>query len=158
MKTIMTTTQFTTIGANRRFSIWDAGRHLLMSDKTARYEFIKTMLIRFRYRKLNKANKGLLLRFLRRVSGYSKVHIKRLVQQYLRTGKLHCKQRTAVPFTRSIRLLISVHWHKPMSGMKHSLGLRPRNYLSVPIRCLTICVMNDWRTSLLPTCITCATQ
>ena len=71
-----------------------------MPGKAACYEFIKTMLIRFKYRKLNKANKGLLLRFLSRVSGYSKVQIKRLVQQYLRTGKLYCKQRTTAPFTR----------------------------------------------------------
>ena len=106
----------------------------------------------------NKANKGLLLRFLSRVSGYSKVQIKRLVQQYLRTGKLHCKQRTAVPFTRKYTLADIRYWHKPMSGMKRSPDPPPRSCLSVLIPCLENAVMNDWRKSLLPTCTTCGTQ
>ncbi len=44
------------------------------------------------------------------------------MQQYLRTGKLRCKQRTTVPFTRKytlvdIRLLAQTdEWHGTLSG------------------------------------------
>ena len=71
---------------------------------------------------LNKDDKGALLRFLSRVSGYSEVQIKRLVQQYLRTGKLRYQQRTSVPFTRKytsadIHLLAHTdEWHGTLSG------------------------------------------
>ncbi len=118
----MTTTQFKTLEQIEDFLSGTQDGTFSMPGKAACYEFIKTMLIRFKYRKLNKANKGLLLRFLSRVSGYSKVQIKRLVQQYLRTGKLHCKQRTTAPFTRKytpadIRLLAKTdEWHETLSG------------------------------------------
>lgn len=93
-----------------------------MPTKAARYAFIQTLLIRFKYRGLGKAEKGVLLRFLSRISGYSKVQVKRLVQQYLQTGKLQCRQRTAAPFTRKytpadIRLLAQTDaWHDTLSG------------------------------------------
>lgn len=118
----MTTTQFTTLKQVEDFLSGTQDGTFSMPTKAARYEFIKTMLIRFKYRQLTKADKGLLLRFLSRVSGYSKVQIKRLVQQYLRTGKLRCKQRTVAPFTRKytpadIRLLAQTdEWHGTLSG------------------------------------------
>jgi len=118
----MTTTQFTTLKQIADFLSGTQDGTISMPTKAARYEFIKTMLIRFKYRQLNKAGKGLLLRFFSRVSGYSKVQTKRLVQQYLRTGQLRCKQRTVAPFTRKytpadIRLLAQTdEWHDTLSG------------------------------------------
>ncbi len=118
----MTTTHFKTLAQVTDFLLGTEKRTFSIPTKADRYEFIKTILIRFKYRQLNKADKGLLLRFLSRVSGYSKVQTKRLVQQYLRTGKLHCKQRTSAPFTRKytaadIRLLAHTdEWHGTLSG------------------------------------------
>ncbi|MCZ6802967.1 MAG: hypothetical protein O7D86_03280 [Proteobacteria bacterium] len=97
MKTILTTTQFETREQVKDFLSGTPDGRFSMPTKAARYEFLKTMLIRF---KTTKQTKGVLLRFLSRVSGDSKGPIKRLVQPYLGTGKLPCKQGTAAPFTR----------------------------------------------------------
>lgn len=118
----MNTEQFTTFDQIRDFLAGTQEGAFSMPTKAARYAFLQTMLIRFKYRTLGKPGKGLLLRFLSRVSGYSRVQVKRLIQQYLRTGKLHCRQRTAAPFTRKytpvdIRLLAQTDaWHGTLSG------------------------------------------
>jgi len=119
---MMNTDQFTTLEQIRDFLCGTQTGSFSMPTKAARYTFIQTMLIRFKYRHLGKVEKGLLLRFLSRVSGYSKVQVKRLGQQYLRTGRLQCRQRTAVPFPRKytpadIRLLAQTDaWHSTLSG------------------------------------------
>ena len=53
--------------------------------KDARYAWIQAMLLRFHYHQLGKAEKGLLLDFLQKVSGYSRIQVKRLIQQYRQT-------------------------------------------------------------------------
>jgi transposase InsO family protein len=75
-----------------------------------------------RYRQLGKADKGLLLDFLQKVSGYSRIQVKRLVKQYLKTGKLQRRQRTVKGFSRKytledIRLLAHTdELHGTLSG------------------------------------------
>ena len=54
-----------------------------------------------RYRRLGKAEKGLLLGFLQKVLGYSRIQIKRRVGQSIKTGKLKRRQRTVKGFTRT---------------------------------------------------------
>ena len=61
---------------------------LIIDAKQDRYAWIQDMLIRFRYRRLSKADKGLLLSFLQKVSGYSRIQIKQLVKQYHKTGRI----------------------------------------------------------------------
>lgn len=74
----MTTEQFTTLEQIRDFLSGTQEGTFSMPTKAARYAFIQALLIRFKYRGLGKAEKGVLLRFLSRVSGYSKVQVKRL--------------------------------------------------------------------------------
>jgi len=57
--------------------------------KEARYAWIQAILLRFHYRQLGKAEKGLVLDFLQKVSGYSRIQVKRLIQQYVQHGRLH---------------------------------------------------------------------
>ena len=47
----------------------------------ARYDFIARTVQRFGYRHLKRADKGVVLRFLERVSGYSRQHLTRLVKR-----------------------------------------------------------------------------
>jgi len=54
----------------------------------ARYRHIEEVLRRFRYGRLKKPDKGLVLRYLERTTGYSRQQLTRLVAQCLRTGKL----------------------------------------------------------------------
>ena len=67
-------------------------------------------LARFHYHSLGKTDKGLLLRYLIKVSGYSRTQVKRLIKQYRDTGRLCARQRTVPGFARrytdaDIRLL-----------------------------------------------------
>ena len=90
--------------------------------KDARYTWIQTMLLRFHYPQLGKAEKGLLLDFLQKVSGYSRIQVKRLIQQSHHTGQLQRRQRTIQGFRRrytleDIRLLAQTdELHGRLSG------------------------------------------
>ncbi len=90
--------------------------------KAARYTWLQTMLFRFRYPQLRKTEKGLLLDFLQKVSGYSRIQVKRLIQQSHQTGQLQRRQRTVQGFRRrytleDIRLLAQTdELHGTLSG------------------------------------------
>ena len=98
MKTIMNDTQIKTLEQVRQFLNGVEAIDLVIETKEARYAWIRETLIRFRYRQLGKADKGLLLDFLHKASGYSRIQVKRLVKQYLKTGKLQRRQRTVKGF------------------------------------------------------------
>ena len=66
--------------------------------KEDRYAFIQRSLIRFRYNGLNRTDRGLLLRFMTHVSGYSHVQVKRLAAAYIKHGRIERKQVTARQF------------------------------------------------------------
>ncbi len=83
---------------------------LVSSDKDTCYRWIQDELARFRYRTLPRQSKGVLIRYLMKVSGYSRQQITRLIAQYRKTGRLRRRQRTSSGFTRKytekdIRLL-----------------------------------------------------
>jgi len=90
--------------------------------KQQRYEFVRGQLEKFRYRALKKTEKGLVIRFLIKVSGYSRQQMTRLIGRYVQTGKLAPKQRTAIPFRtkytpEDIRLLAALdERHNTPSG------------------------------------------
>lgn len=67
-------------------------------SKDERYEWLQQRLVHFRYRGLNKAEKGLLRRYLSKVSGYSRQQLTRLIKQYRNHGKLKRDQRTVNGF------------------------------------------------------------
>ncbi len=81
-----------TLGQVRQFLQGTADIELEIETKAKRYVWIEETLIRFRYLKLSKSDKGLLLSFIEKVSGYSRVQIKRFVRQYFLTG--HVRQRS----------------------------------------------------------------
>ena len=106
----MNDTHITTLDHVRQFLNGFAAMEFQIDAKAARYPWIQTMLLRFRYHQLRKAEKGLLLDFLQKVSGYSRIQVKRLIQQSRQTGQLHRRQRTVQGFRRrstleDIRLL-----------------------------------------------------
>ena len=99
-----------------------AAVELSIDAKEDRYTWIQTTLVRFHYLRLNKADKGLILSFLQKVSGYSRIQIKRLVRQYCKTGHIRRRQRTSKGFSRQytdedIRLLARTdELHGTLSG------------------------------------------
>ena len=60
----------------------------LNSSKNEHYKWFRHELIRFRYLSLGKVDKGVFVRYLIKVSGYSRSQITRLIKQYRTTGNI----------------------------------------------------------------------
>ena len=83
------------------------------SNKQSRYDWVRRTLVRFNYLGCNKSDKGVLMGYLMKVSGYSLAQVKRLIKRYRETGKLAPRQRTVRGFARryskaDIRLLAAM--------------------------------------------------
>ena len=57
-----------------------------------RYHWIETVLVRFRYYWLKRAEKGVIRRYIEKVSGYSWAQVSRLIGEYNRRGRLRKAQ------------------------------------------------------------------
>ncbi len=114
MKTIMKLEDLTTVGQLTEFlSGTQAVAFSVISDKDDCYRWIQGVLIKFRYQRLGKQDKGVVIRYLMKISGYSRQQTTRLITQYRKTGKLKRRQRTVAGFTRKytaqdIRLLAAM--------------------------------------------------
>ena len=53
-----------------------------------KYYWIEEVLIRFRYHRLKRAEKGMIRRYVQKVTGYSRSQVSRLIAEYKRTGRL----------------------------------------------------------------------
>ena len=102
---------------------------------TERYDFISRTLQRFGYRLLPRADKGVVLRFLERVSGYSRQQLTRLVQRGAGRQPLtkrYCASRTSFARTYTsadVRLLaLTDTLHNTLSGLA-TKKLMERAYL-----------------------------
>ena len=73
---------------------------LVTDSKDECYRGIKRILLRFKYTSLNKRSRGTLIRFLIKITGYSRQQMTRLVQQCRDTGEIERKQRTYQGFER----------------------------------------------------------
>lgn len=86
----MTTTNLTTIEALEAFL---EGNQLaafaVLGNKTQRYNFIRKTLVKFGYISLPKKDKGVVIRYLIKMTGYSRQQLTRLIQKYTKTGKIN---------------------------------------------------------------------
>lgn len=85
----------------------------VLSTKDDCYQWIQTSLVTFEYLTLSKPHKGLVIRYLLKISGYSRQQLTRLIQQYRQTGRMTRRQRTVQGFARrytpeDIRLLAAM--------------------------------------------------
>nr|VFK81290.1 MAG: Integrase core domain-containing protein [Candidatus Kentron sp. SD] len=114
--------QIKTIEQVREFLTGISSVRFSPCSKEGCYKWIEGILIRFGYRSRTKTEKGLLLDFMEKVSGYSRIQIKRLVKKYLKTGRIKRRQRAPKGFTRrytqeDIRLLARTdEIHGDLSG------------------------------------------
>jgi len=90
MRTIMTTTNLKTIKALEAFL---EGNQLaafaVLGNKTQRYDFIRKALIKFGYMSLSKKDKGIVIQYLIKMTGYSRQQLTRLIRKYTKTGKIN---------------------------------------------------------------------
>jgi len=85
----------------------------VLSTKAECYQWIQAILLTFEYLTLSKPHKGLVLRYLEKVSGYSRQQLTRLIRQHRQTGRVTRRQRTVQGFARrytaeDIRLLAAM--------------------------------------------------
>jgi len=83
------------------------------STKDECYQWIQTNLLTFEYLTLSKPQKGIVIGYLRKMSGYSRQQLTRLIQQYRQTGHVTRRQRTVQGFAHrytaeDIRLLAAM--------------------------------------------------
>jgi hypothetical protein len=99
MKTIMKLEDLTTINQLEDFlSGTQAEAFSIISDKDACYRWIQGELVKFRYLRLSRQGKGVVIRYLVKISGYSRQQVTRLIAQYRKTGQLQRRQRTVFGF------------------------------------------------------------
>ncbi len=60
----------------------------VLGSKDEKYKFIQKTLIKFTYLTLPRCDKGIVKRYLNRVTGYSRQQITRLIKQYKEAGKI----------------------------------------------------------------------
>jgi len=114
MKTIMKLDELKTIPQLREFLAGTQPVAFSVSgNKDDRYRWIQRELVRFRYLGLHRIDKGVVLRYLVRITGYSRQQLARLIAQYRDRGELRRDQRTTTGFARrytdqDIRLLAAM--------------------------------------------------
>ena len=84
-------------------------------DRDGVYDLVRRTLVRLRYHRLGKGDKGLVKRYLGKVTGLSRAQLTRLIGQHRRTGRVEDRRgrAPAVPFLRrytrlDVRLLAEV--------------------------------------------------
>lgn len=80
------------------------------TNKDERYHFVEGILRRFNYPRLARSDKGIVIRFLGKVSGYSRQQLTRMIQRFTEKGELKRFQKTLNGFEQfyqpeDIRLL-----------------------------------------------------
>jgi transposase InsO family protein len=114
MNTIMTLHALTTLPQLEDFLAGTQSvTFSVLSTKADCYQWIHTSLITFEYLTLSKPHKGLVIRYLLKISGYSRQQLTRLIRQYRQTGRVTRRQRTVQGFARrytpeDIRLLAAM--------------------------------------------------
>jgi len=83
----MNESQIKTINDIERFLLGAASTSMsLKEDKQDVYNWIKRTLVRFRYLWLGKKDKGLVLRYIEHLTGYTRQNLGKLVMRYRKTG------------------------------------------------------------------------
>jgi transposase InsO family protein len=71
------------------------------TDKRERYRWVQKTLVKHRYMLLGKADRGTIIRYLMKVTGYSLAQTKRLIRQYVKTGTVLVKPSRRNGFKRT---------------------------------------------------------
>lgn len=110
----MSLEQLTTISAIEQFLAGTQEVAIsLATSKQERYRWVQKVLAQYGYILLGRAHKGVITRYLTKVTGYSHAQVKRLIKQYVGSGsvklKLACRNGFSRAYTEAdIRLLASM--------------------------------------------------
>ena len=83
-----------------------------------KYRWIEEVLRKFRYYRLKKEGKGLIRRYIMKVTGYSRAQVARLIGKYQGSGKIYAARIPAAPFSAEVHGCGKWRsWQKPMNYM-----------------------------------------
>jgi len=101
----------------------NCGVSLVVPSAKDKYKFISDTLILFNYKNTKKKDKGVILKYLKKVTGYSDSQVKRLVKEWKEKGLVwYDRKRTGTSFKRKykaldIALLVQTDFaHKTING------------------------------------------
>lgn len=101
MRTIMKIENLDTIEALEEFLL---GNQLVafsvLGNKMERYRFIRKTLVKFDYITLPRKDKGIVIRYLIKMTEYSRQQLTRLIKQYTKTGKINWTPCRSNGFTK----------------------------------------------------------
>ena len=110
----MSLEQLTTLDAVKQFldGTQEVGFNVA-TDKPERYRWVQKTLVKHRYLQLGKTDRGIVTRYLMKVTGYSRAQAKRLIRQYVETGTVLARPARRNGFKRAyteadIRLLANM--------------------------------------------------
>lgn len=72
----------------------------VLGNKTERYHFIRRTLVRFDYITLPRKDKGIVIRYLIKMTEYSRQQVTRLIKKYVKTGKINWTPCRSNGFTK----------------------------------------------------------
>lgn len=99
MQLIMNDTGMKTIEQVRLFIQGSEGLELKLVSQEEKYQWVESVLMRFRYGTINRKGKGVIRGYLRLVTGYSRSQVCRLIGEYQQKGKVRTKQYRRNRFT-----------------------------------------------------------
>lgn len=88
MVTYMNDVRIRTVDDVQRFLDGTLEVEFSIEETGDRYHWMQGTLVRLRYTVLGKKGRGVVLRYLERLSGYSRAQVKRLVKQYVARGRI----------------------------------------------------------------------
>lgn len=100
MNTIMNERQLATLEQVAEFLSGSADVEFQISSQEERYGWIQEVLERFNYPRLKRKEKGLVLRYLIKISGYSDAQLERLIAQFKRKRSIKNQQLKRRTFPR----------------------------------------------------------
>ena len=124
----------------------------VLGNKQERYQFIRKLLVKFSYITCSKLDKGLIKRFLMKVTGYSRAQLSRLIEQYRGTGKIEWKPSRDNGFTKKysdkdIRLLAKTDQrHEP------PVDMCLKSFVSALSKFMVKMTIKPWRNFQCPIC------
>ena len=100
MRLIMNDEGLQTIEQIKRFLEGSEAVEFKALSVEEKYRWIEEVLIRFRYHRLKRAEKGVIRRYIERITGYSRAQVCNLIRKY-RQSLLHKAESQTNPHTSS---------------------------------------------------------
>jgi hypothetical protein len=94
MNITMNNVEVTTVEEMKEFLEGNKRTNFETNSRKDRYEFIRTILVRIRYRKLCKKDKSIVILYIKKITGYEDKQLKRLIRKWKESGLDYTKRKS----------------------------------------------------------------